>query len=108
MFQMLAGHRPFEGEPHEVMRMVLIEPPPPLQRASPAARARPALDAWFQRAMAKEPADRFSSAELMGDTLAGIPDPLLLPGEAANNLSRGRILRSKETRAHGKRVARPS
>ena len=59
-YEMLAGRRPFTGETFmDVLAAVLTVDPEPL---SPAA-APPALAAIIQRALAKEPADRFSSVK---------------------------------------------
>ncbi len=58
-FELLAGHRPFEGSPPEVMRGHLAEPPP-----IPTGLSLPLRD-FLAQALAKDPDDRFGSAEAM-------------------------------------------
>lgn len=56
LYQMLAGRRPFEGTPFQMMQLVLLEAPPPL----PPALAR--FQAVIDRGLAKAPCGRFQHA----------------------------------------------
>jgi serine/threonine protein kinase len=69
LYEMLTGKLPFRGSVCEVLRRIVVEPP-----ASPAEH-RPDLDPrlveLILRAIAKNPADRFQSAEKFADALQG-------------------------------------
>lgn len=71
LYELLTGQLPFRGTNQmQIMLQHLHEPPPPL--ASMAAGVPPALERVVQRAMAKEPAQRYRSAEEMRAALAAI------------------------------------
>ncbi len=78
LYEMLAGRPPFlPSEKSEfALRMDQVEtPPPPFRSLVP--QATPAVDRLFERALAKAPAHRFSSAIEMGEAFRaafGIPD----------------------------------
>ncbi len=57
LYEALAGERPFSGDMLEVVRAIVNEPPPPIAGASPG------LEAVCFKALAKEPADRYQTAE---------------------------------------------
>lgn len=60
-YEMLAGHPPFhDPSPSRTMALHLFEPVPPLSASVPGLSER--IDAVFERALAKAPADRFASA----------------------------------------------
>jgi serine/threonine-protein kinase len=69
LYELLAGHKPFEGDLFAVMHQVRTEQPLPPSRCRPQlpqeggslvpSRIPPALDALVLRAMAKRPEDRF-------------------------------------------------
>ncbi len=64
LYEMIAGLRPFLGTgPQEIMANVLSRPPRPLRALVPDVS--PALDALIRRALAKDPARRFTDAEEM-------------------------------------------
>lgn len=69
LYEMLAGQLPFRGSVCEVLRRIVVEPP-----ASPAEH-RPDLDPRLAqlvlKAIAKNPADRFPSAENFASALQG-------------------------------------
>jgi serine/threonine-protein kinase len=75
LFEMLAGRRPFVGEIPEVIRQHLTEPVPPLDVGGAPRVATPELAALLERAMAKEPVDRFQTAEAMRAALDALPTP---------------------------------
>lgn len=62
LYQLLTGSRPFVGNASSVMHQILYD------KMQPAAELNPALGSRFDQvlecALAKEPADRFASAEL--------------------------------------------
>ncbi|HZT60192.1 MAG TPA: serine/threonine-protein kinase [Pyrinomonadaceae bacterium] len=68
LFEMLAGHVPFAGDsPTATMMKHLQEPPPPIleeRKDLPASVAK-----VVERALAKNPEERFQSAEEMADAL---------------------------------------
>ena len=76
-FTMLAGRNAFSGESFGDILVAICTQPLPSLRAH-AALLPPSLDAWMQRACAKEPADRFASVEPMIEALhaaAGMARP---------------------------------
>ncbi len=65
LYEMLAGRPPFDGESAvEIAMRHVQEPVPPLPPGTPWA-----LEAIVERALAKEPADRYQSAAAMADAL---------------------------------------
>ena len=68
LYQMLSGSLPFgKGSPSEVMRRVIVTPPTPL-RTLRAEVSRP-LAAVVEKAVAKEPSDRYQSAAELAEAL---------------------------------------
>jgi len=67
LFEMLAGVMPFhDPDPQRMMRLHAKTPPPRLDDLSPgAAWTTPEVVTLVDRALAKNPADRFASAEAM-------------------------------------------
>ena len=64
LYEVLTMQRPFTGTtPAAVMMKHLLEAPPALQAAYPAAPA--ALEPVIQKALAKQPADRYPTAEAL-------------------------------------------
>jgi serine/threonine protein kinase len=76
-FTMLTGRNAFAGESFgDILVAICTQPLPSLR--THAGFLPPALDAWMQRACAKEPGDRFASIEPMLDALytaAGMARP---------------------------------
>jgi hypothetical protein len=60
LYQMLAGRAPFVGSVENILRQTQTTPPPPLRSLVPDID--PNLEAICLRALAKDPAKRFSSA----------------------------------------------
>lgn len=74
LFEMVSGRRPYEGEGLEVMRAQLEEPIPSVAALRPELGATAtALDAVVQRAMAREPTDRWPDAATMRAALDRVP-----------------------------------
>jgi serine/threonine protein kinase len=66
MFELLTRRMPFMGEtPSATMRAHLESPPPSLRRVAPDAEIPASLEAVIQRALAKDPAERYASATEM-------------------------------------------
>lgn len=65
----LTGVRPFDGEAIGQLVMAITQHPivPPSHHN---AALSPAIDSWMQKALARDPAERFSSAKEMSDALS--------------------------------------
>jgi len=70
MYEMLTGHMPFSGEPSQVLERQLSEAPAPIAslRKEPVDAA---LAAIVDRALAKDPAERYRSADELNNDLRG-------------------------------------
>jgi serine/threonine-protein kinase len=68
LFEMLAGRRPFEGDSAASIAVARLTPPVPMPSAYRAG-IPPVLEAICRKAMAIDPAERFSSAAAMADAL---------------------------------------
>jgi len=84
VFVCLTGRRPFESEAlGELMGMILYEPIPKLSDHAP--NLPKCVDAWWERAAARNPQERFQSAKELVDSLAlalgktALPVPSLSP-----------------------------
>jgi serine/threonine-protein kinase len=77
LFQMLSGRVPFEGEPVEQLKSHLVAPVPALHDKHPGLIARPELESFLQRAMAKPRDARFQNCADMLAALEAIPQPWL-------------------------------
>ncbi len=72
LYELLSGERPFPGRNFaEVTWRLANEPPPDIRQK--VAGLSPALAALVDRALAKDPADRFASATEMAAALRGAP-----------------------------------
>ncbi|QEH35214.1 Serine/threonine-protein kinase PrkC [Aquisphaera giovannonii] len=67
LYELIAGRRPFDGPPHAVVAKVAAEEPPPLR--SLRADVPADLAAICQKAMEKDPARRYATAEAFADDL---------------------------------------
>ncbi|MBI3932883.1 MAG: protein kinase [Acidobacteria bacterium] len=73
LYEILAGRRPFSGETAtEVLYRIVHEPAAPLPLPEDLGSAGPRLQEIVDRALAKEPDQRFSSATEMADAVAGV------------------------------------
>jgi serine/threonine-protein kinase len=76
LYELLAGERPIAGASHEeIVRRQILARPRPVDELCPDVP--PWLAAAVQRALAKEPADRFSDADAMRQALVGGSLPAL-------------------------------
>ncbi|MEY4511612.1 MAG: hypothetical protein RLZZ450_3734, partial [Pseudomonadota bacterium] len=82
LFELLTGQKPFDGEVQDILRHHLNTPVPELVERRPELAELSELQALVEKAMAKEPDDRFASAREM---LTAI-DELLTSGMLAEPL----------------------
>jgi serine/threonine-protein kinase len=68
VFEALVGRRPFEGETVGALTLSIHGPTPSPTALNPSLP--PAIDAWFRRACAKDPNERFGSARELAQALA--------------------------------------
>lgn len=74
LFETLTGRRPFLGGTRsDLMKAHVLTPPPPLAQAKPGLQVAPELEALVQKALAKEPKDRFQDGGQMLAALERIP-----------------------------------
>jgi serine/threonine protein kinase len=74
LYELLAGHLPYHGEDVALFHQILHEPPPPLSKY--VANYPVALDVIIQRALAKNPNDRYGNAEEMAAEIAAVAEHL--------------------------------
>jgi len=85
LYEMLAGHPPFLGKnPQEVRARHALDSVPPLRSAR--ATISDALDSVLQRALAKQPADRFAD---IAEFAAALEAPLTVPVQLDHSPPRG-------------------
>lgn len=76
LYELLTGAWPFIANSRvEMLKAHLLSPVPPLASGRQGLRARPELDALLQRALAKDPGNRFPDARSMLASLETIPRP---------------------------------
>src|SRR6202035_1753081 len=73
MFQLLTGQLPFNGD-YNIVQKILSEKHPPLRQF--LHEYPPALDGILDRALAKNPNDRYSTADEMAAEVAALADEL--------------------------------
>src|SRR3989442_4702726 len=98
LYEMLTGQPPFLGRyPIEVLHAVIHDPPKPAIQINP--RIPPALQAVVDRALAKDPADRYQTMAALRDDLKALrrrlsPEPGAATAEAMARLRRRRRARA--------------
>jgi len=81
LYQLLAGQVPFQAPTASaVMRKQVSVPPPPLAKVKPGLELPEGLEALVQKALAKEPAERFQSADQFAFALEGFAGERPRPG----------------------------
>jgi len=83
LYQMLSGSTPFSGTDEAIMYKIVYEPHKPLSEVTKDASLAP-FDAVLDRALAKDPAQRYSSAMAMRMALLSLatePVPDVLPSD---------------------------
>jgi serine/threonine protein kinase len=63
LYQMLSGERPFQGTPIMIAVQNMAMDPPRIAERVPGLEVDPRLEAMAQRLMAKDPAERYQSAD---------------------------------------------
>jgi serine/threonine-protein kinase len=74
LYQLLTGNLPFPGEDFSILQRVIHEPYPPLPSA--ISGYPPGLDQVLDRALAKDPNERYETAEEMAADIDSINDGL--------------------------------
>ncbi len=79
-FECLTGKRPFTAPAlGPLIAKIVHTPAPTFAQVAPEAGVSPEIEAWFQKALARDPAQRFSSAKELSDSFllaAGVVDTL--------------------------------
>jgi hypothetical protein len=93
LYEALTGTRPFDGDSAAaILQRVVHEEPAPLDLAS-LASISPAIQGVLDKALAKDPARRFATAEAMATALRAARNPAWSPeADAARSESRSRSL----------------
>ena len=85
MYEALTGKRPHDGESYnEIVFKIIAEPFPPPRSLNPQIPKK--LEKVVVKAMAKNPADRFSGAKEMGEAIAKVVDVSLSRGLSSGSL----------------------
>ncbi|MEM7156418.1 MAG: protein kinase [Myxococcota bacterium] len=72
-YELLEGHRPFEGDGFaELLLQHLTQPMPPPRLETVPVELRAQVEAWLRRTLSKTPEHRFESMRAMTDALAAI------------------------------------
>jgi eukaryotic-like serine/threonine-protein kinase len=100
-FEALTGQRPYDGPSFGALAVKIATGSPPLvSEANPSSP--PAVDRWFEKACARNAADRFSSAKEMADAFrAAFEGVVSLPSSAiasSDSGQRGRLSSSSGAR----------
>jgi serine/threonine-protein kinase len=78
LFEMLSGQPPYLGESNsEILRQHVVAPIPKLAELRKDVVVLPALQEFFERALAKRPEQRFADAGKMLAALEALPKPAL-------------------------------
>ena len=81
-YEMLTGHRPFDGEgPLALIGMHITAPVPPMAEKAPAAAIPPEVEALVRRLLAKESAERPADARELQDTTLALLAALAASGQ---------------------------
>lgn len=67
LYEMLTGHRPFEGSTNSVMHKIVNSPPPRVSEST--TEFSPSVDAVVARALSKDQKDRYQTAREFWDAL---------------------------------------
>ncbi len=85
LFEMLAGVPPYTGKPYEIAHAHLASPIPTLREKRSDVAASQELSTLFERALAKEPEERFADAgEMLAAVRALRAPPVARIGEASS------------------------
>lgn len=101
LFQLLTGQLPFNGEDYGVVQKILNEKHPLL--SSYLHEYPKELDAILDKALAKDPRDRYSAAEEMADDLTAVGEQLKRE-QAGEFLRRGQELADRKEYAEARDI----
>ena len=90
LFEVLTLSRAWTGGPMEIVRRVQQDPPPDPRRRSPRQSVGDEIAEITMQAMARAPAERFSSAAELGEAVEGFLEGSRRREEAARQLEAGR------------------
>jgi len=103
-YRCVTGQLPFEGESvGDLLVKICTSTPPRPSTTMPGLP--PSFDGWFQKALAREPGDRFASASELGDGLALCAGLSIRRGPASVS---GRSLRSETAQPSAASTTPPS
>ncbi len=86
LFEMLTGRPPFVGQPMAVLADHVRTPPPTLRSLAPSLDIPAEVEALVARCLAKDPAHRLASAELLAAEIAAVEAKLGVAGRRAANV----------------------
>jgi len=98
LYELLTGKAPYEGNMESVFGQILHSPPPVPSRERSDLPAE--LDQLCQRAMAKQPAERFASADEFAAAIAAVRESIAEPRSATTVVSTAVDPRAKEPAAN--------
>lgn len=85
LYRAVTGNFPFSAKgAQELMLKRLTEKPIPLREVSPSGRFPPGLQELLDAALARDPEDRFATAQEMSWALSQVADPRVLAWQSAN------------------------
>ena len=91
LYRMLTGRLPFAGSPDQIVTAIQTLPPTPPSRLAPGIS--PELESICLRALKKDPADRFQSANDMAEALSNLLDrPSQSPIPHRHKVTRGTLV----------------
>jgi formylglycine-generating enzyme required for sulfatase activity len=93
VYRIFSGRPPFQGNMMSVLHRHVHEPPPPM--AEGGRPIPPDVERVVLRALAKDPADRYSSATELATNLAEALQPAILRERARAALGRGELDRAE-------------
>ena len=82
LYEGLAGRRPFQGDTSGSLIYCILNEPAPELETRRLDGLSPALRELIQRALAKDPLQRYATARELGEALLGALDPAWRPAEA--------------------------
>jgi serine/threonine-protein kinase len=88
LYELLTGHRPFEGSINAIIYRQTTAPPPPFAKVNPEVRVSPAVEGLVMKCLAKEPGERPQSPRALAAMFA---EALASPSPAPRSVPRGAL-----------------